>query len=49
MMNEDFTPLGMAAITVHELFISLVNAGFTRDEALKIVISQLPPKQAEEK
>jgi len=34
----DFTPLKQAAVATYELFAAYVEAGFTRDEALKIVV-----------
>jgi hypothetical protein len=37
----DLTALALAATTLHELFVSLVDAGFTKDEALAIVIGNL--------
>lgn len=40
-MNDDTTPLLTAAIAVHEGFTAYVQAGFTRDEALQLVIAQL--------
>ncbi len=35
------TPTGQGAAALHELFMSYVTAGFTRPEALDIVIAQL--------
>lgn len=39
--HEDLTPLQEAAIGIHEGFLAYVRAGFTRDEALKIVLTQM--------
>ncbi len=36
---DDLTPLAEGATTAHELFISYVNAGFTRAEALQIILA----------
>jgi len=42
MMDKDLpTTVQAAAIQTHEIFQSLVNAGFTREEALAILLSQL--------
>lgn len=50
MDYESITPLQAAAYGIHEGFIAYVTAGFTRDEALKIVLTQMSlvwQKQAE--
>lgn len=39
--GEDVTPLQAAAIGIHESFTAYVEAGFTRDEALRIVLTQM--------
>jgi hypothetical protein len=46
------TQLQQGAAQVHEMFVAYVNAGFTRDEALRIVIAMVanaapqdPPKE----
>jgi hypothetical protein len=31
------TPLAMAAASMHELFLALMEGGFTRDDALTVV------------
>lgn len=38
---ENLTPLQAAACGIHEGFLAYVTAGFTRDEALKIVLTQM--------
>ena len=41
-MNDDIiTPLAAGATALHENMAVLVSAGFTRDEAVKIVIAML--------
>ena len=46
------TQLQQGAAGVHEMFVAYVNAGFTRDEALRIVIAMItnatPQTQTEE-
>jgi hypothetical protein len=39
----DLTPLMQGAIATYELFTSYVQAGFTRDEALQLVIGIMRP------
>lgn len=41
MSDEPMTPLLMGAAALHENMLAYVQAGFTRDEALKIVIAML--------
>lgn len=45
---QDLTPLLQGAIATYELFMAHVNAGFTRDEALRIVIGILRPPPRDE-
>lgn len=40
-MSDDSTPLQDAATQVHEMFMAFFEAGFTREEALAIVLTQL--------
>ena len=37
----DFTPMAEMATGLHELFMSYVDAGFTRPEALSIVLHMM--------
>jgi hypothetical protein len=53
-MSDDapvFPPMMQAAVAIHEAFLAYVEAGFTRDEALRIVVTQMswfrPPLQPE--
>jgi hypothetical protein len=53
-MSDDasvFPPMMQAAVAIHEAFLAYVDAGFTRDEALRIVVTQMswfrPPLQPE--
>lgn len=39
--NDPFTPLAGAAVAMHEMVSSLTNAGFTRSEAIQILIAML--------
>lgn len=39
--EEPVTSLAVSAVTVHEWFMSFVGAGFTRDEAIQLVIGLL--------
>lgn len=39
--ENDLTDLMVAASAMHELFITFVAAGFTRQEALQIVLAQV--------
>lgn len=36
--------ISSAAVALHEMYVSLVAAGFTRDEALRIVIDYIRPQ-----
>jgi hypothetical protein len=53
-MSELSDPIGgltAGAISIHELFIAYVDAGFTREEALEIIIRMMtaglkPPEQS---
>lgn len=40
----NFTPLTQAAGQMHELFMAYVEAGFTREEALQLLIGMLRPE-----
>ena len=40
-MQGEPTSLNSEAIGMHELFMSYVNAGFTREEALQIIMAFL--------
>ena len=37
-MSEFMSRLQQSAIALHELFTSYVNAGFTREEALRLIL-----------
>lgn len=36
-VSLNFTPMSEAAVGIHETFMSYVDAGFTREEALSLV------------
>ncbi len=38
---DPFTPMQAAAGQLHELFLTLINGGFTEDQAVKIVVGVL--------
>lgn len=42
---EDLNTLAISAIAIHEMFVSLVKAGFTEEQALELVKAMLtrPP------
>lgn len=42
-MSNDPDPQGLTglAITYHEMLISFANAGFTRDEAMQLIIAHM--------
>lgn len=41
MPASPVTELGESAVVMHELFMSYVEVGFTRDEALRLVIAMV--------
>ena len=47
-MSEPTTPLGEAAVSMHELFIEYIRAGFTRTEALQLVVAQVQAAATEQ-
>jgi hypothetical protein len=40
-LGIDLTPMAEGATATHELFMAYVHAGFTREEALQLVISMM--------
>jgi hypothetical protein len=46
--NQSAASLDEAAIAVHEVFLSYMRAGFTRKEALELVMQQLTAAQCDE-
>lgn len=49
--DDPFTPMAAAASQMHEMFLAYVEAGFTRDEALRLIIGIITagiPKQGDE-
>ncbi len=50
-MPEEFTTLQSGAYAVHEVYLSYINAGFTPEQAMQLVITHLqmrPPPRAED-
>lgn len=43
--QDPLSALAQAAAQIHELFTAYVNAGFTRPEALQLVIGIIRPQQ----
>jgi len=41
MASEDLSPLHQTAVQLHELYESLVEGGFTRTEAIRIIGTML--------
>lgn len=41
MNNFPFTDIQIASVQMHELFTAWVDAGFTREEALQLLISSI--------
>jgi hypothetical protein len=39
--RDPFSELTAAAMSVHELFITYVDVGFTREEALRLIIAMI--------
>lgn len=42
--GEGFSALASSSIAMHEVFLELLSAGFTEDQALKIIVGLLRPE-----
>ena len=42
--GEGFSALASSSIAMHEVFLELLSAGFTEDQALKIIVGFLRPE-----
>ena len=40
-MNDPSTPLRDAAVVMHEMLLAYVDAGFTREEAMRLILQHV--------
>lgn len=45
--DQQIHSLDTAAVMIHELFMSYVRAGFTEEQAMRLILAQFPVKSGE--